>query len=73
MLNKKKDFLIKVGQLIKKQRFKRYLSQEELAWKCGISKNALGSIELAKSDMKSSTLATILKVLEINFSELDKL
>lgn len=74
MISDKQKFLDSVGQLIRtKRRLTKKWSLEELAWHCGISKNALGSIELAKGDVKLSTIANIFDVLDINFSELQKI
>ncbi len=65
--------LNELGLLIKQSRMSKHFSQEELAWRCGITKNGLGKIELGRSQVRITTLITIFKVLDINFSQIQTL
>lgn len=67
------EFLLNIGLLIKKHRALKEISQEELAYRIGITKNGLGKIELGRSNVKIITLAAIFKELEIQFNILDKI
>lgn len=64
-------FLQKLGMLIKNKRRFLDLSQEELAWRCEITKNGLGKIELGRSQVRITTLSNIFRELKLNFSDLD--
>lgn len=66
-------FLQQLGITIKNKRRHLSLSQEELAWRCGITKNGLGKIELGRSQVKITTLRTIFKQLNMSFVDLDNL
>ncbi|MCC2626178.1 MAG: helix-turn-helix protein [Burkholderiales bacterium] len=59
-----------LGLLIKQARANKKLSQEKLAFLCGMTKNGLGKIELSQSDVKIITLAKIFARLELDFSEI---
>ncbi|RTL02288.1 MAG: XRE family transcriptional regulator [Proteobacteria bacterium] len=65
-----KLFLTQLGQLIRNQRRVLHLSQEELAWRCNITKNGLGKIELGQSQVRITTLMTILRELNLNIYDL---
>lgn len=67
------SFLQRLGMTIKNKRKHLSLSQEELAWRCEITKNGLGKIELGRSQVKITTLRTIFKQLNISFADLDNL
>lgn len=66
-------FLQLLGQKIKECRRLQHISQEDLAWSCGITKNGLGKIELGRSQVRITTLLSIMKELKINFEELQKI
>lgn len=67
------DLLLQLGLLIKQARQDKCLSQEELAWRCDITKNGLGKIELGRSQVRITTLARIFMQLDINFIEIQKI
>lgn len=71
MKQKQRDFIKHVGKLIREQRVKLGLSQEELAWKCDLSQTSLCFIELAKGDIKFSNIITIFEELNLDFNQLD--
>jgi len=72
MTEKQKRFIKKISKLIREKRIANDLSQEELAWKCGLSQTSVCFIELAKGDIKLSNIVTIFEVLGIDFGELNK-
>lgn len=64
------DTILKqLGILIKHTRMSKLLSQEELAWRCGITKNGLGKIELGKSNIRILTLLSIFHHLDLDLSQ----
>lgn len=63
-------FLQRLGFKIKECRRNQNLSQEELAWRCKITKNGLGKIELGRSQIRITTLLTIMKELNLNFNDI---
>jgi|GEM_PF-107711 len=67
------NLLLQLGLLIKRVRQDKHLSQEELAWRCDITKNGLGKIELGRSQVRITTLAKIFMQLDINFIEIQKI
>lgn len=69
----KSDLYIKLGLLIKKKRLQSNISQEELAWRCGLNVNSLGRIERAEGEFLVSTLFKLFKELEIEFKELEQI
>lgn len=60
----------KFGKLIRENREKKKLSQEQLAEKCNVTDKSISNIELGKSDPKLSTVMRICKVLEIDVNSL---
>ena len=62
----KEKTLKQIGLLIKDARMSKHISQEELAWGCGITKNGLGKIELGKSNAKLTTLIKIFSHLGVD-------
>ncbi len=66
-------FLINLGLIIQKRRHELGLSQEELAWRCDMTKNGLGKIELGRSNLRLLTLLSILKQLDLKLSDLSHL
>lgn len=67
------DFLIQLGELIKQARQKKKFSQEELAWRCDITKNGLGKIELGRSQVRITTLIKIFNNLDMSFVSVQEL
>ena len=59
-----------VGTKVAMMRLARNFSQEELAARIGISRNALGSIERGESEMKISTLISVCKILNVTPNEM---
>ncbi len=57
-----------IGQLIKFERVIRNLNRREIASRCGISTQALWSIEAEKADPRWSTVARIAQALEVPLS-----
>lgn len=68
-----KVIYLQLGELIKRKRRDKQISQEELAWRCKINKNSLGRIERAEGEFLVSTLFTIFNELNIDFKELNNL
>lgn len=61
----------KIGELIKKEREKRSLTQQELAGKCKLSISTIANIEKGRyPDLKLSSIYQISKVLRIRVSKL---
>lgn len=67
------EFYILLGKTIRYARLKIDLSQEELAWRSGISTNSLGRIETAKGEVKLCTILKIFDILNLDFSLIQKL
>lgn len=61
----------KIGQCIKAKRMMKGISQEELAWRCGINTNSIGRIERAEGEFLVATLFKIFSELDIKFTELE--
>ena len=59
-----------IGKLIRDNREKKGLSQEQLAEKCGVTDKCVSNIELGKSDPKLSTVMKMCSVLDIDVAEL---
>ena len=60
----------KICLKIKMERIKRGWSQEEMSFKCGISKTSLGAIERATSTPSTKSLAKIAQAFDMTVSEL---
>ena len=67
-----KDFVLKGGSNIKKQREKKNLSQFELAVEIGVTPGAIGNLEVAKNDTSLSRIFDIAKALDVEPYELLK-
>lgn len=61
-----KMFLKRLGKIIKNKRIEKDYSQEILAEKVNMSRNAIGSIERAESNPTILSLNKILKALDID-------
>lgn len=68
-----KAIYLQLGELIKRKRRDKQISQEELSWRCKINKNSLGRIERAEGEFLVSTLFAIFNELNIDFKELNNL
>ena len=64
------DIAIRMGQRIRELRTDRKMSQEELAFKSGISPAHLGQIERATKNLTIDTVSKIAAALEVPISEL---
>ncbi len=62
--------VVYVGDRIKTLRIRRALTQEELADKAGLSKNAVNRLELNKAEPRMSTLRKLAKALDVEPAEL---
>lgn len=60
----------KIAIKIKFERLKKGFSQEELAFRAGISKTSIWKIETAKVSPTVETLAKIAEALEVDFATL---
>lgn len=64
------DLSIKIGQLIRKKRKEKEISQEKLALLCNIDRSYLGRIERGEVNITILKLYEISNILEINPKEL---
>ena len=62
--------VVYVGDRIKTLRIRRALTQEALADKAGLSKNAVNRLELDKAEPRMSTLRKLAKALDVEPAEL---
>ena len=60
---------IKVGNRIKELRNKLGISQEELAFRSGVHRTYIASLEVGKRNISIATLEKIVKALEVSLSE----
>ena len=66
----KEDFLIKLGQNIRKEREKQKLSRQSLAEKAGMSIEFLGGIEKARQNPSILKILDLCEALNTSFIEL---
>ncbi len=67
------DFLIKVGENLKKQRLKKgYTSYEQFAFEHNIGRAQYGKYERGTEDLRLSSLFKVLKELDISWHEFFK-
>ena len=59
----------KVGMRIKELRGKLGISQEELAFRSGVHRTYIASLEVGKRNISIATLEKIVNALEVSFSE----
>jgi transcriptional regulator with XRE-family HTH domain len=64
------DLSIKIGQLIRKKRKEKQISQEKLALLCNIDRSYLGRIERGEVNITVLKLYEIAEVLKTNAKEL---
>ncbi|WP_060679488.1 helix-turn-helix domain-containing protein [Virgibacillus halodenitrificans] len=69
----KNDLLLCLGEQLVTYRRKTMLTQEEVAWRAGISARYLSDLERGNSDPSFSTLLTLLNVLEVSDDDFIKL
>ncbi len=62
----------KIGQKIRRYREQREMSQEELAWKIGISASYMGQLERGERNLNVDKILKIAKALKVDPSELLK-
>jgi XRE family transcriptional regulator, regulator of sulfur utilization len=61
-----------IGQKVRRYREQRGLSQEELAWKIGLSTSYMGQLERGERNLNVDKILKIAKALKVNPSELLK-
>ena len=71
-MDEKKELIKALAKRISKERKKRGISLEQLAYEMGISKGNLSDIENGKRDPRYSTLKAIADGLDISISSLLK-
>jgi len=64
------EAVVYIGDRLRTLRIRRALTQQELAEKAGISKNALNRIELSKAEPHMSTLRRLAQALNVDPAEL---
>jgi transcriptional regulator with XRE-family HTH domain len=62
--------VVYVGERLKTLRIRRALTQEELAERAGLSKNAVNRLEVDKAEPRMSTLRKLAQALDVDPSEL---
>ena len=62
--------VVYVGERLKTLRIRRALTQEELAERAGLSKNAVNRLEVDKAEPRMSTLRKLAQALGVDPSEL---
>ena len=66
------SILIRFGNMVKKERLKRNLSQEELAVRVGVHRTYIGMIERAEKNITLKNIDKIASALKIKIYELFK-
>lgn len=66
------SILIKFGNMVKRERLKRNLSQEELAVRVGVHRTYIGMIERAEKNITLKNIDKIASALKIKIYELFK-
>lgn len=61
---------VKFGQRIKELRLKQSISQEELAFRCGLSKNYISDVERGTRNISLKSIEKVADGLAINIKEL---
>jgi transcriptional regulator with XRE-family HTH domain len=62
--------VVYVGDRLKALRIRRALTQEDLAQRAGLSKNAVNRLEVDKAEPRMSTLRKLAKALDVDPAEL---
>ena len=65
-----KDLLAKFGEIIRKERLKQELSQEELAFRAGLHRTYIGMIERAERNITITNINKIAKALKLRLRDL---
>lgn len=68
----RKELLLRLGSKISKERQKRGITLEKLAYEMGMSKGNLSDIENGKRDLRFTTLRAIAQGLDLSLSQLLK-
>ena len=61
---------VKFGHRIKELRLKQNISQEELAFRCGLSKNYISDVERGTRNVSLKSIEKIAKGVAVNLKEL---
>ncbi len=64
------ELSIEIGQLIRKKRKEKKITQEALALQCGIDRSYIGRIERGEVNLTVEKLYEIATVLEVDMKEL---
>ena len=64
------ELSITIGQLIRKERQKKKISQEHLALRCGIDRSYMGRIERGEVNVTVEKLYLIASILDIEVKKL---
>ena len=64
------DLSIEIGQLIRKKRKEKKITQEALALQCGIDRSYIGRIERGEVNLTVEKLYEIATALEVDMKEL---
>ena len=64
------ELSIEIGQLIRKKRIEKKITQEALALQCGIDRSYIGRIERGEVNLTVEKLYEIATVLEVDMKEL---
>ena len=64
------DILIQFGNKVKALRAEKGISQEELAYRCGLHRTYIGMIERAEKNISLKNIQKIAKGLEISIEDL---
>ena len=64
------ELSIKIGQLIRKKRKEKKITQEALALQCGIDRSYIGRIERGEVNLTVEKLYEIATALEVDMKEL---
>lgn len=69
-MDKNKELLEKIAINVRTERFKRKLSQENLAEMTGLSVNSISNIENAKQDVRICSVNAIAIALNMTFAQI---
>ncbi len=64
------ELFIEIGQLIRKKRIEKKITQEALALQCGIDRSYIGRIERGEVNLTVEKLYEIATALEVDMKEL---
>ncbi|KQF34466.1 helix-turn-helix transcriptional regulator [Acinetobacter baumannii] len=64
------ELSIEIGQLIRKKRIEKKITQEALALQCGIDRSYIGRIERGEVNLTVEKLYEIATALEVDMKEL---